>query len=115
MNVGPDTLHVVITALAVWRMTHLLAREDGPGDVVFKLRRALGDSVIGRALDCFYCLSLWVAAPFGALLAQTFSEFVVLWLGLSGVTCLLERSVPPTVLTSAPAPSQERTPEGDQS
>ena len=28
----------VLVSLAVWRVTHLLAEEDGPGDVVVRLR-----------------------------------------------------------------------------
>ena len=29
--------------LAVWRVTHLLHAEDGPWDVLYRLRRRLGD------------------------------------------------------------------------
>lgn len=31
-----------LTTLAAWRLTHLLANEDGPADLVLRLRRALG-------------------------------------------------------------------------
>ena len=57
-----------LTALAVWRMTHLLAEEDGPRDAVAKLRARLGASILGRLMDCFYCLSLWISLPLAAWL-----------------------------------------------
>jgi hypothetical protein len=76
-------------ALAVWRLTNLLAREDGPFDVVFRMRRATGQGVLGSLLDCFYCLSLWIAAPFAFLLSQEWRTWIVCWLALSGAASLL--------------------------
>ena len=82
--------------LAVWRITHLLALEDGPFDVVLRLRRALGDSMLGRMMDCFYCLSLWVALAVVALLQTLLSlpspwAALLMWPALSGGAVLLER------------------------
>lgn len=42
-------------------------------------------------MDCFYCLSLWVALPFAAWLVGAWSARVVVWLALSGGAILLER------------------------
>ena len=56
-----------IASLAAWRITHLLAHEDGPGDVIYRLRTLAGRGFWGRLMDCSYCLSLWVAAPFAPL------------------------------------------------
>ncbi len=77
--------------LCVWRVTHLLQAEDGPGDILVRLRRAAGQGFWGNLLDCFYCLSLWVSLPFAALLGQTWLERALLWLALSGAAILLER------------------------
>jgi len=91
-----------LSVLAVWRVTHLLAREDGPWDVIYRLRRRLGEKTLGRLMDCFYCLSLWVALPFAFFVAGAGLDRAVIWLALSGAACLLERliersaaSVPP--------------------
>jgi hypothetical protein len=81
-------------ALAVfttWRVTHLLASEDGPADIIVRLRSRMGDGPIGRAMDCFHCLSLWVAAPTALLLSWRPLDWVMSWLALSGAACLLER------------------------
>jgi hypothetical protein len=77
--------------LCVWRVTHLFAAEDGPGDVFVRLRRALGQGFWGRLLDCFYCLSLWIAVPFAYLLADSWRDRALFWLACSGGACLLER------------------------
>jgi hypothetical protein len=87
----PHTTHLVLAILGVWRVTHLLWGEDGPGDLVIRLRRLAGDGFFGRVLDCFYCLSLWIAAPFAIAVAQTWPERTLAWLGLSGGAILLER------------------------
>jgi hypothetical protein len=84
-----DGLAFILCALAVWRLTHLLAREDGPFDVVVKLRQALGDWTLGALMDCFYCLSLWLAMPFVPVLTKTPLPAIIIWLALSGVASLL--------------------------
>jgi hypothetical protein len=99
---------VGVVVLAVWRVTHLFWGEDGPGDVFARLRRAAGSGFIGKLLDCFYCMSLWVAIPFAPLLTSDWTERVVLWLGLSGGAILLERITSPQPTPPPPALWQEK-------
>ena len=82
---------LVLAALATWRVTHLLADEDGPADLVVRLRSSLGQSFAGRMMDCFNCLSLAVAAPAALAVTQRPLELLLMWLALSGAACLLER------------------------
>jgi hypothetical protein len=82
---------LVLGTLAVWRVTHLLNAEDGPWNLLAKLRRLAGSGFWGSLLDCFYCLSLWIAAPFAYFLGAGWMERVLLWLALSGAACLVER------------------------
>jgi hypothetical protein len=81
----------LIAVLATWRVTHLLANEDGPADIIFRLRRRLGDGFIGSLMDCFNCMSIWVAAPLGLFVSMHPLNWLVSWLALSGGACLLER------------------------
>ena len=83
--------YFVCTVLVVWRLTHLLSKEDGPFDVIFVLRRKAGNGFWGSLLDCFYCLSIWVALPFGIGLGGSWLEKIMFWLALSGGACLLEQ------------------------
>jgi len=89
-QIGP-WIRIVLAVLATWRVTHLLSSEDGPGDLIYHLRAKLGSSFAGRLMDCFYCLSLWVAAPLALLVTLHFTDWVLAWLALSGAACLLER------------------------
>jgi len=77
--------------LGVWRVTHLAHAEDGPWDSVVWLRRLVGNGFWGSLLDCFNCLSLWVAAPFAWLLGGSRKERFLLWLALSAGASLVER------------------------
>ena len=88
-------VRLICCVLATWRITHLLVTEDGPGDVVVRLRASLGQSVLGRAMDCFYCLSVWVAAPLAPFVSTDPLEWAFTWLALSGGACLLERATAP--------------------
>jgi Protein of unknown function (DUF1360) len=83
---------LALGALATWRVTHLLVEEDGPADVVVRLRRRAGDGWLGQAMDCFYCLSIWTAAPVAAAVARRPREMPLTWLALSGAACLLEQA-----------------------
>jgi hypothetical protein len=90
---GIDTQAFVLCTLAVWRLSHLLACEDGPFDIVVRLRKRAGDGFFGSLMDCFYCLSIWMAAPFAALLAKDWVTGIVTWLALSGAASLLFKLV----------------------
>lgn len=86
---------LVLCALGTWRVTHLLALEDGPGDFVLALRQRLGASWLGHAMDCFNCLSLWVALPFALGLAPGWPGWLNWLLGtlaLSGAACMIEQA-----------------------
>jgi hypothetical protein len=82
---------LVLGALVTWRLTHLFNAEDGPWQIVVNLRRAAGHGMLGQLLDCFYCLSLWVAAPFAYLLGETWTERALLVPALSAAAIVLER------------------------
>lgn len=88
----PEPFHFVLAALATWRITYLLTQEDGPWDVITRARAASGSSMVGRALHCFYCTSVWVAAPFALAVARWSWQTVLVWWALSGAACLLHRA-----------------------
>lgn len=82
---------LIVGTLCVWRVTHLLYGEDGPWNTLAKLRQWAGRGFWASLLDCFYCLSMWIAAPFAWLLGETRTEKLLLWPALSGGAILLER------------------------
>jgi hypothetical protein len=81
---GMPIFESILGVVAVWRVTHMLAFEDGPS-LAFKNARKRGEETFwGEVLACFYCLSLWVAAPFALLGMEGWREFALLWPALSG-------------------------------
>ncbi len=82
---------LVLGVLVTWRVTHLLGSENGPWNVFEKLRRWAGIGMWGELLSCFYCLSLWIAAPFAVILTSGWRYRLMLWPALSAGAILLER------------------------
>ncbi|HMD85994.1 MAG TPA: hypothetical protein VKO18_14970 [Terriglobia bacterium] len=84
-------IRFILAVLATWRVTHLLASEDGPADLIVRLRARLGHGLAGKLMDCFNCLSLWIAAPAALFVSRKPLDWLFTWLALSGAACLLER------------------------
>jgi hypothetical protein len=91
-NPSEFSIRFLLAVLATWRITHLLANEDGPLDAIYKLRAVLGKSMAGSLMDCFKCLSLWIAVPAACFVTRVPMTWVVVWLAVSGSACLLERA-----------------------
>ena len=100
-----DWFGLFVSIMATWRLCHLVAGEDGPFDIVVRVRRRAGNGAWGRLMDCPYCLSLWFAAPFAMVMASGWLAAIILWLAISGGACLIEqlaamvrsRSEPPVI------------------
>ena len=86
-----DTGWFLIGSLVVWRVTHLLSKEDGPFEVMFWIRKKAGAGFFGNLLDCFYCLSIWVAIPFAIWIGNGYKQVILLSLGFSGLACVIEK------------------------
>jgi len=82
----------VLAVLATWRITHLLSSEDGPADLIVRMRATLGDGLVGRLVDCFKCLSIWVAFPAAFFVGGGAAQLVVTWLAISAAACLIQRA-----------------------
>jgi hypothetical protein len=91
MNEGSFWIRFVLAVLAIWRVTHLLATEDGPADVIVRFRARLGRGLAGSLMDCFQCLSLWIAIPAAFFVSGKLLGRLFAWLAVSGAACLLER------------------------
>jgi len=104
---------LVLSVLTVWRITYFLQAEDGPWDIVIRVRQFAGEGFWGKLLDCFYCLSVWIAAPIACLVGESWRERALLWPSLSAAAILLERvtnrapRVPPALFAEDPGEEQE--------
>ena len=88
-----QALDFLIASLAAWRAAALLVREAGPWDAFARLRHRLSGTMPGRALACFFCTSLWVAAPLALwLVGGATRRWPIVWLAVGGAAGLLERA-----------------------
>ena len=87
-----DAFKLLICILATWRLGHLLAEEDGPWDIIIRIRKQLGQGFFGTLLDCFYCLSIWIAIPFAVWMSNEWITGIIYWLAISGGACILFKS-----------------------
>jgi hypothetical protein len=99
MNDSRTIWRFFLTALAVWRLTRLLAEERGPWDAIARVRSRLAAHALGRLMDGFYCLSLWVALPATILLSDGWLGLILQWPALSAAAGLFQRA---TALPPAP-------------
>lgn len=87
---------LIIGMLTTWRVSHLLHAENGPWQLLAKLRKALSrNAALHQLFDCFYCLSMWVAMPFAYLLGTSWTEQILLVPALSAAAILVERVTQP--------------------
>lgn len=111
MNETSFWMRFVLAVLATWRVTHLLASEDGPADLIVRFRARLGYGLAGKLMDCFNCLSLWIAAPAALFVSRKPLDWLFTWLALSGAACLLEcLGQEPVVIQPASEPTEESQP-----
>ena len=97
---------VIVVALAVWRLSSVLAREDGPWLVFERLRYALGvryddmskrygENVVAEGIICTWCNSVWlgILAAIGLYFAQSVTYWVCVPLAFSAVAIIIDGHV----------------------
>lgn len=86
-------LAFVVAALAVYRLSKMIAEDRGPFDLLLKLRNHFtGEDWISDGIRCHKCLSFWFGWIAAIPLPWTWwPEYVLLALALSGATLMLEK------------------------
>ncbi len=88
-------IQFIIAAFAVYRISRMIALEDGFFDVFMWWRKLLFDKLgsthwITIGFNCPMCISFWVALIASIFLPfSTWTEFGFNWLGLSGIATFL--------------------------
>jgi hypothetical protein len=86
-----DLTQFLIASLAVYRICHLIFWEDGPWDVIVKIRKKAGDGLFGKLMECPFCLSIWISFPIAFVFSKSIGEFLLNWLALSGAAMVIEK------------------------
>lgn len=63
----PTPFEFIVCALAVFRLTLLVSKEDGPAWIFYKLRRSVpAKSSAKEGIHCPWCVAIWMAIPVSA-------------------------------------------------
>ena len=88
-------LALILSVLAVYRISYLIAKEDGPFDLFAKIRYK-GGSIkhphdwISRGLNCILCISFWLSLiPVIWLFWGDVVSITLGWLGIAGGVLVL--------------------------
>lgn len=96
-------MDIILLALATWRLSSLLADEEGPFGIFVKIRFFLGVRTdpktgtqffmnsIAKGAVCVWCNSLWFGLLFALLLDNvSFAMYIVHVLSLSTIAIIVE-------------------------
>ena len=98
----PDWLLFVMACFACYRLAELVAVDDGPGDVLLRMRAWLGAydldedgkprTSIGRGIICPYCIGIWLAFGFAFVVAPLPVDWhlILWWLAIAGGQAFLQ-------------------------
>lgn len=89
------TLWTILAMLATYRLSRMIAMEDGPADVFSTLRERIGQRTwIGRGMHCTLCVSAWLCWPIALLVPiTTWQEYVLVALGSAAVTVIIHKVI----------------------
>lgn len=91
-----DWLLFLLAALATYRLSRLIADEEGPWSVFSRLRDLTPEqSSWRRGVECIMCVSVWAAVPVALWLVWSgdisWRLAPLVWLALSAVTVLIRK------------------------
>ena len=87
-----NPLAVVIGAIAAYRGSYLITREEGPLGVFALLRERIDPhqkTWVGRGLNCVLCVSFWVTLAVSIIIGVSWLE----WLAMAGLIVMWREAV----------------------
>lgn len=89
-----NALTLVIVILATYRVSVLIAQDEGPFSIFERVRGRIDphqSSWLGRGMRCVGCVSFWVSLAAALLIGA--ADWVWVWLGVAGGAMLIHRAV----------------------
>lgn len=88
-------LWIVLATLATYRLSRMIALEDGPADVFSLLRERVSQRTwVGRGLACTLCVSAWLCWLVALLLPlMTWQEYILASLGIAGGVVIIHKVI----------------------
>ncbi len=87
---------LILSSLAVYRLSYMIAKEEGPISIFARIRGKIDSKQstwVGRGINCPLCISAWLSLlPIIFILPRMdIYTTIVLWLSIAGLSMLLER------------------------
>jgi hypothetical protein len=85
-------LAFVVAVLATYRVSYLIAQEEGPFGIMAWLRGKIDPNQatwLGRGVRCVACVSVWIALIAALLIGATWGE----WLAIAGGVLVIHKAV----------------------
>lgn len=90
-------IEFIIIALAVWRISRIIALENGPFNFMDTIRRKLGankgETWIQQGIVCVGCISFWVGMAAAVMVGGPWQDVILRGLAFSAVAVILMRRV----------------------
>ena len=86
-----DALTIALCSLATYRIVRLVAIEEGPFELIQKLRNVADPDQrtwVGRGLQCTWCISFWVAPVTVYAAFSAIGSIIVAGLAVSAIVGL---------------------------
>lgn len=95
-----DLILLIVASFTCYRLSELIAVDDGPGDILLTIRAKLGgydldesgrpETSLGRAAICPYCVGIWIALGLATILFPVGPMILVWWLAIAGGQAFLQ-------------------------
>ncbi len=93
-----------LVSLAIWRVSSLFAREDGPFDLFLRLRmltgveydkssEEIGTNWLSKGILCVWCNSVWFSALGAFLVSSSIVWYFINLLALSAMAVIIDNHV----------------------
>lgn len=89
---------LIISSLAVFRLSELVAYDEGPFEIFEKIRNLFpSGSMIDKMLECIYCNGIWWSLLLTIFLSVIHVielwAFPLWWLGIAGGAIVVTRTI----------------------
>ena len=92
-------VYFTLSVLAVYRVSYMIANEDGPLDMFVFVREKAGQkNWIGRGLNCVLCISVWLSIiPAVAMVRDigffrsSFETIILYWFAIAGGVLVIHK------------------------
>ncbi len=82
----------LVAALATYRISFMIAQEDGPFDLFSKLRGMVGQREwYGRGMHCTLCISFWISLLAACFISPSWIMVIPYGLGIAGAVLVAHR------------------------